>query len=1017
MVLKRYLTKIIFVLGICFGYLSADNIYSDRPSHTTADSGLLIRNASRLDISNQYTNEDGFIFHAGKSTITSSTSGGGINFRNGLYLSEEKLLSSSANAVNNRETYIPLSNKLFGFYDINQGGKFILPTGPGSWHVDNDAAILDGHIKFPAGYGLPTLAYGKNMISVRGILEGQIDLTGVHLKLMGDLELRGDDTIGITGSALTTLDLSGHKLKIAGRTLFSDTTSAVSFNQGITFIAPDVGVGGMLDGTASLMHTAGTIELGTRINLNSTWSFYATEGNAAFGNNLPRTHVIIEGNGNVLDLSGGGVLAVGPQGALTLRNLYIKGFQTSSLTFATTSSYIRLCNVTLELGGNATFGNSSNIYIDGPMMFVTKNFSLTLSSTTANNGSWLFYYDTQGVAANNNLTGGTAVAATQLVTSNSNIATLQGQMTTANSNISSLQSLTTTATNDISSLQSLTTTATTNVATLQGQMTAANSNISSLLVPMGIGAPFDIVFSTNTTATFDYFLSDIHRMVFSANCVLDGGGHRITLSNAKVGQLVVDPGVTVSLKNFVIDNFSDSHLSLGLGSSFSFADNCVVNVYPNDTWTQALTFGQNTILCGKSGALTLGVTASIISTNAIGLRIKDITLKGITNNNIACSSNSAQIIFDNVVMNLSGNFTFGTGTFSVDNHLRIFGPYIFIYNSSVASQINSSAEIIFDKGASFRYYPSVANSSLITMVDKTSRLHMVNTTLDVTQTGLQLINGTFVVDGQLDLTSAATLANQAISFGNGIEANELTVELLSGGNLNLSRGILNYQNLENRTILAMGNVLLLQHKNYGYFLGFAVNTYSSVSIPGAPSAVVGISNISDPRTKFSLRSYTTSGGANYSETTSLLTQYLAGSTTNNGNIMLTNEYIQNSLAGAENTKTSKLALTDNTYAAPVSTPKPPYYALYAKNDNTNTFALFKKVGNLAQSQAYNSVIREGDTVYISGSSTLGNYVVYGTNNAVSIGGESFYEVAGYYNASPTITGDGNEEWILYKVNP
>ena len=90
------------------------------------------------------------------------------------------------------------------------------------------------------------------------------------------------------------------------------------------------------------------------------------------------------------------------------------------------------------------------------------------------------------------------------------------------------------------------------------------------------------------------------------------------------------------------------------------------------------------------------------------------------------------------------------------------------------------------------------------MTDRTSKIYLNGCSLYSTPTGLQLTKGTLIVDhknylynqdGEINGSGpAATSVSQAITFGDGNADNDLNIEIMPGGNIELMSGRLLYQN-------------------------------------------------------------------------------------------------------------------------------------------------------------------------------------------------------------------------------
>ena len=96
----------------------------------------------------------------------------------------------------------------------------------------------------------------------------------------------------------------------------------------------------------------------------------------------------------------------------------------------------------------------------------------------------------------------------------------------------------------------------------------------------------------------------------------------------------------------------------------------------------------------------------------------------------------------------------------------------------------------------FSYDPSVANSSLLAMVDETSVLHLYEAEWYVTNVGLQLTKGTVIIEGTCPVSSEATQAAEGISVGDGsIASNNAKIKELAESGLQLMSGYFVYKNV------------------------------------------------------------------------------------------------------------------------------------------------------------------------------------------------------------------------------
>lgn len=308
--------------------------------------------------------------------------------------------------------------------------------------------------------------------------------------------------------------------------------------------------------------------------------------------------------------------------------------------------------------------------------------------------------------------------------------------------------------------------------------------------------PNDVTYSANYTLLWDEFLSGTHRAIFdTTGVVLDGGGYRFSFPASQEAVVVVNDFCAVTIQNILLDNLEVANISLGSGSSLTFGNNTVIQLKQNQVLTTTWKFSGVCSIVGQNNSLDLASGVLQVQAGAT-LNISNLTLSNVSTPSITCLSSASSINFNNVRILMSGNCNFTTGTFSVTNKLNIGGPYTFSMQTSLASTIYTNSELIIEPGTVFSYAPTVANQNLLILTDKSSKLSLIEATMNVTTTGLRLSKGTLWVDGASFLTSAATVAAEGVYFGDGASsANDLTIDTQPAASLTLTSGQLIYDNL------------------------------------------------------------------------------------------------------------------------------------------------------------------------------------------------------------------------------
>jgi hypothetical protein len=116
---------------------------------------------------------------------------------------------------------------------------------------------------------------------------------------------------------------------------------------------------------------------------------------------------------------------------------------------------------------------------------------------------------------------------------------------------------------------------------------------------------------------------------------------------------------------------------------------------------------------------------------------------------------------------------------------------MFNYSTIMGLTVASQSKLTIDQGVSFNYAPAGNFRNLLSLTDSSATLFFNNTTLVATATGPRLIKGTLLVDGIMNIQSAAASTAESIIFGN-----DLIIKIMPSSAINLLSGYLNYANAQ-----------------------------------------------------------------------------------------------------------------------------------------------------------------------------------------------------------------------------
>jgi len=493
------------------------------------------------------------------------------------------------------------------------------------------------------------------------------------------------------------------------------------------------------------LHDATDIILNAKTSLSGTWSF---DGANAY----------LNGNGNVLDLGMTGTLWVKAGTTLHLVDVKLKGLGKGqgSIVFENKDSRVCLSNTQICLSNNYSV-TQGGFLIDGPTTIITSNHKLIFDQqgSLTVNGETL-WYDTLDNPDSNNIQ----------------------PLFNALSN-------------------------------------PGGKNVSLLndgIIRHVLGSSLSITNTGNLFLNANIYIDYPTRWVIDQDLVVDGSNHFIYFSQDP-GLITIQPGVTLQLTNVHLRSFSP-HRLIG-GGDVIFGPNTTIDITENPPGfggssiqglelTQSWTFvGNNNTLSGKNCIFTLGDYGQLVVSPGGTLRMLDLAIDGIKDNNIRCESDTSKIVIcSDVDWSLDGNFSFTKGALDVYRRFDIHGSYTFAYQSAMTSSIEPFTIVTLDNKVTFSYAPSVPKRDLIRLIGDSSVLYLNGATLHATHTGMFLHTGSIFVDKRSSLEAELqfhpkrriTLGG-GIEFGDGLSAHDAKVTILAGATLSLRQGKLKYRNV------------------------------------------------------------------------------------------------------------------------------------------------------------------------------------------------------------------------------
>lgn len=806
---KRVCNKILFTLVLVPTILYAGPMRFQSPSSTLAISARAVFSTKRnLSVS-------GGTIKKGKNAILEAT---GCLLKNGTYLEEEGTQVTATATLDTINQTITTANPGTTFMggSVNQTQVY-----------DGKLATLEGNQPVSNAQDTVRLANSQTVLGVAltAPLATSVALNGGTLRLDAELKLSGtgttligDGTVNLNGRTLT---LDGAPRSFGGKIVLQAASDLVFYDK-ITLTGEWTFSGdGVLSGNGNILDISqgGTLRIrkDTTVDMTNLKLKGLGLGKILFDTEtsfLRLSNVEFEMNRDY-SFSNGGIYAEGPTNIVTKNNKLIFSGTSSlsvdgiALTYDTlnnpdmyniqpymygtaSNSHITSLNGGIlrnVLDGIQTFSNSllyltknnSNALLfccknnSNALLFGDKNNSNTLLYLNKNNSNTLLYLNKNNSNALLFLAENNSHALLTCCRYNSN-ALLFGDRNNSNT----LLYLNRTESNAMLFL------------------TKNNSNgivwLDTQLQTIDHG-PLNITVTTDPFCMrFDVYLSHTHFMLIEVDTIIEGKGHKINLASKKDGVIRVAPGVTVEFQDVVFEDYHDTAFNLGADSNVIFGNCTMLKLGFMQQLQRPWVCTGMVQVRGYDNMLTVA-PQSIEVLPGGQLSMHNVWLQGVEGSNIHCDDDNASLVLKDCNMCLSDVYSFTSGYMQFLQNVVISGGNSFIYATDVASTIDSCSSLYFDR-TKFVYAPPVDNKDLIVLNDATSTLGLDSCDLEATTTGMRLTRGTLLANGKNNLINTGAVSpSQGFVFGNGNPSDDLNIQILPGGSLNLLSGAIDYQNV------------------------------------------------------------------------------------------------------------------------------------------------------------------------------------------------------------------------------
>lgn len=271
------------------------------------------------------------------------------------------------------------------------------------------------------------------------------------------------------------------------------------------------------------------------------------------------------------------------------------------------------------------------------------------------------------------------------------------------------------------------------------------------------------------------------------------------------GQNNVKTSGYINLKN---NDFVLGVRDMTMTSTLYFiGDHGSINLNSTLFLTSQWTFSGACTLNGNGNILDFTRTGSLVFERGATIKLKNVHLVGMCNENVNSLDEDVHVILDNVVCDLGGDFDCNCGTFEIYNYLDINGSYTFYYDSAQSFTIHKQTvlEVSKDVSLALRTKNSSGGNTPFWFENDTAEIKFNNSTIAIGSAGVKFIHGIMGIEGKVYLDLNSTGSVNGIIIGDGTETGNFYINFYPAATFVASAGDVVINNADANSIVSLSD--------------------------------------------------------------------------------------------------------------------------------------------------------------------------------------------------------------------
>ena len=186
--------------------------------------------------------------------------------------------------------------------------------------------------------------------------------------------------------------------------------------------------------------------------------------------------------------------------------------------------------------------------------------------------------------------------------------------------------------------------------------------------------------------------------------------------------------------------------------------------------------------------------------------------------NVSCVDNTGHLILNNTLGCLEDDWTWSYGDITYQNNVILYSPYTFTHASDLPCMIADESNLTLDGHITYKTgRKSIGGADPLQFYDIGSILQCNECNLMITASGAAITNGRIIMNGSVQITTESTETDRGLILGNGVETDDIEVDLNAGCLVELTSGVIVYNNGDSDGFVSHSPASIFQLDTAGEF--------------------------------------------------------------------------------------------------------------------------------------------------------------------------------------------------------